>query len=109
MSRNLVVLVKGVAMDKEYIKQKLRTDYNSVCKALLILYQYQTADEQRTRGTHHQNQMGFNSSDAKALSKYAQWVQKGLELGFMELNDARRRLPKYAGQILQYYAARHGQ
>lgn len=100
------VMVKGVAMDKAYILKRLATDDIAVHKALVILYKRQTADEQQTRTTNHRNNRGFNSSDAPALTKYAKYLLSGpaATLGKDWLSDARMRLPKYAGQILEHYA-----
>jgi len=45
-----------------------------VIKALLAVYQRQTADEQETLETRHDNGVGFNGPDAHRMSRYAEEV-----------------------------------
>lgn len=94
---------------KETIRETIATDTRMVERSLLKLFARQTADEQQAKTTSHSNGMGFNGTDANILSSFAQWVMQGEKKGIPEgkrlsekqLVIARKKLPKYAGQLLE--------
>jgi hypothetical protein len=91
----------------------------AVERALLVLYSRQTADEQASDTTAHENGMGFSGSDAEFFSKLARQVmtstyEKGRRLSPKQLDAARgikdgaqkkRGITKYAGQLLSVVKA----
>lgn len=83
-------------------------------RSLIKLYQNQTTDEQLSLMTKHENGIGFNGTDAVILSSFAQWVEKGAaknipegkRLSHKQREIARKKLPKYAGQLLKAVEAK---
>jgi hypothetical protein len=68
-------------------------------RALVVLHDQQTRDEQETRTTETHNGVGFTGIDAEILSSFAEQVKRGRTLSPKQLAIAHRRLPKYAGQL----------
>lgn len=79
------------ALDKE----------GAVERALVVIWNRQTAGEQASRATQQQNGEGFTAADAHALSLRAERVARGLPLSPAELDDSRLRLKKYWAQLLE--------
>jgi hypothetical protein len=95
----------------EMVRERIATSPLSCEKAILALYAKQTADEQVTQTTNHNNNKGFTGADAFILSAFAQWIVKcnkpaGSKLSEKQLMIARKKLPKYAGQLLKIYKER---
>lgn len=90
-------------LDAETVNAKLTSDQLFLEKALVALYMKQTLDEQRNEATHHQNNVGFNSADARKCSYCAAWVKSGRHLSGRFLGDMKKRLPKYAKQVAYLY------
>lgn len=87
--------------DISTIKTKLATDQAWVEKAILKLFENQTEDEQRSEETKHKNGIGFSGCDGRIFSYYARYLSQGRHLSGKHLEKAFKRVPKYAGQILQ--------
>lgn len=85
----------------EQVKHKLGTDQKWVERAIIKLFERQTADEQRTDQTRVTNHRGFTHGDARRLSKAAKWIQSGRPLTGVHLNKAFKSVPKYARQVLE--------
>ena len=84
------------------IKGLLLTRTDAVCKALVRLVSFQTADERLVGQTVHHNGAGFNGYDAKLLTSFAEQVEKGRGLSEKQLTIARKRLVKYTRQLADY-------
>lgn len=84
----------------ETIKAKLASDVRWVERAIVVLHERQTADEQLSEATIEANGIGFNAFDARTLSYYATWIMGGRHLSGKHLDKAKKALPKYAKQIL---------
>lgn len=85
--------------NKWNIRAKLATDFKWCRRALIVLYQRQTADEQSATRTKHDNDRGFNQPDAPLGSRLA---RKAMTPQLFEPNEviaARKLLMKYAGQL----------
>ena len=67
---------------REQIDAKLRTSDEAVERAIIRLFEMQTADEQRTAQANHNNGIGFNKGDAPAGSAFARYL-----LGFNWRNE----------------------
>jgi hypothetical protein len=85
---------------KAEIQEKLKTDQRWLERAIVVLYEYQTSDEQKSEITKWMNGVGFNSPDSRRLSKYAEYINSGKRLSGWHLKKAFSIVPKYAGQIL---------
>lgn len=86
---------------KEQVKFNIATDVKWLEKAIVVIYTYQTMDEKHDGETKHNNGVGFNGCDSKALSYYARYINSGGHLTGKHLERARKLMPKYAGQILE--------
>jgi hypothetical protein len=87
------------------VKRNLSTNPAWVTRALIRLYECQTADEQTALVTNHKNGMGFNGTDANILSSFAMQVLKGRTLSVKQLAIAFKKLPKYAVQVIGFIPA----
>lgn len=86
----------------EYVKNKLATDPNWASRAILKLYECQTAAEQCIGNTTENNGIGFNGLDGVILSSFAQQLLKGRNLTAKQLAIAHKKLPKYGRQVMTF-------
>ena len=100
--KSLEVTVNGKIWDKESIKNLIFTNDKAVYRALLLLYSFQTNDEQYTGQTKAENGKGFNKLDAEKLSDFARQIKAGKHLTEKQMYVAKYKLVKYIGQILSY-------
>jgi len=96
----------------EDMLQALATNDKILCNSILALYACQEADEQDSQATRHRNGMGFNGTDAFILSSFARQIRESKEaekagtfkyqtwLSVKQLALARKKMPKYARQLL---------
>jgi hypothetical protein len=85
--------------NKWNIRAKLKTDFKWCRRALIVLYQRQTADEQSATRTKHDNDRGFNQPDARRGSELARKAMTPVLFEPWEVIEARKLLMKYAGQL----------
>lgn len=81
------------------IRALLAADPRAVERAILALYARQTADEQETEATRHDNGAGFNAADARRLSFIATRLQGGMHLRTDTCQRYLPRVAKYARQL----------
>ena len=93
---------------KEYIQEKLTTDTRWVERALVVLHDRQTAEEQENQATHNRNGRGFNGRDAGYLSYCAEWVKKGNHISGKHAENCGKSLKKYWRQILEEIEVKQG-
>ena len=84
----------------EYVKVQLSTNPAWAQRAIVKLWQRQTADEQSAQATGHDNGVGFNGTDAFILSSFAEQINKGRTLSPKQLAIAFKKLTKYSRQII---------
>jgi hypothetical protein len=84
-----------------FIKDKLKNDLSWIERALIVLWERQTEEEKQARFTSEPNGVGFNALDSEILSSFAEQLSKNPDyhLSERQFEVARKRLPKYAGQI----------
>ena len=83
-----------------FVKTKLATDPVWAVKALVRIYQEnQTADEQVSQTTTHDNGIGFSGWTAKSGTYFANWVRSGRSLSGKHLAKARKIALHHAGQL----------
>ena len=70
-----------------------------LAKAVVTLYQYQTADERIIHGTIYQNAVGFNAVDAEFGTSIAQQVLNGKRVTPKQGKILTRMLRKYKKQL----------
>ena len=90
-----------MSLTKESLTKLLASRDDAVQRAVVAIWKRQTAVEKQSRDTIQQNGVGFNASDARKLSGYAERINAGLTLNPSELAEARSRVMKYVGQLLE--------
>ena len=113
-SKEDILKASSLAKGREMIKANLAASDKWVCNAILAIYARQTADEQASESTDHHNGVGFSAADAEILSSFAKQIQRHRQgggrylapLSPRQLELGRRRIAKYAGQLLQAAHAR---
>ena len=101
-------------MKAEAIKARLATDDRWLFRAVVAIYEKQTADEQESEETRENNGIGFSGVDACILSSLAKQIldwQGGRStyrtpLSPRQIEIARKKMAKYAGQLSRIAAAR---
>lgn len=102
-----------IKQHKEAIQKALDTNDAAVVKALRLLFEKQTADEQASHETRWRNGCGFSGVDAEILTSFARQVERwdvtapsarrfAFPLSPKQLALARRKLRKYWRQLLPY-------
>jgi|SRR6478609_7057768 len=81
------------------IKHNLATNPKWTERAIIKLYEWQTADEQEADVTKYHNNVGFNGGDAPRLSYYAKYLLSGRHLTGHHLEKAQKMVKKYSSQI----------
>lgn len=89
-----------MSITRNEVTHLLLTNDRAVARALVVLYQRQTADEQSAASTRYSNGVGFNATDAKLGSDLAKRVIEGWRLTPGQMAAARRMLIKYGGQLV---------
>jgi hypothetical protein len=84
---------------REAIEALIRTNDRAVERAMVAIWERQTADEQSTDTTRHHNGIGFSGWTARSGSYYAKWVQGGRRLTGKHLDKARRIALHHAAQL----------
>lgn len=78
----------------------------ALTRGLLFLYDRQTADEQSSSSTSHNNGMGFSGIDAKFLSSVAQSAKRYGNITPNQSVHVAKKLAKYTGQLLELVNAK---
>ena len=84
---------------KEFIKNQLATNPAWAVKGLVKIYTLQTADEQASDRTSHDNGVGFNGLDANILSSFAKQVNAGRNLSQKQMTNDYKKMHRYWKQI----------
>ncbi len=105
------IVIKNVEWTEEKIKKLLLTNDAAVERALIRLFQKQTAYEQQAERTKMLNGVGFTGLDAKFYTSLTKRVINGYHLTPGQLKALRKpdrrgnaMICKYAGQILKIMA-----
>lgn len=100
---------KGKVMDKTsqaYIFELLLNNNRAVERAILAIYNRQTAEEQKDSDTKVHNGIGFSGADARLGSYYARWILSGRNLSGNHLEKARSMSLKYVRQLSEIAVAK---
>ena len=84
---------------EEQIVHLLNTNDRAVERAIVALYERQTADEKSVDNTRHDNKVGFRKNHASRLSKYARLIKRGCRLYPMQLSYVRPWMVMYRAQL----------
>ena len=101
-------------MDAAIIREKLEASDKWLFRAVVAIYERQTAEEQAAEETRENNGIGFSGCDAQILSSYATQIlawNRGestyrTPLSKLQTALARKKMKKYAGQLSRIAAAR---
>ena len=94
-------------MNKHYIAQLLQNNDKAIIRALIVLNERQTRDEQVAEDTRYNNGVGFTPADAKMGTSMAEfYARRGYltdkQLAYWKKPNRKGvwRICKYAGQLL---------
>jgi hypothetical protein len=101
---------------KAQIVELLRTNDKAVARALVVLCERQTADEQASEHTHHNNGRGFRpcharmgTSMAKFYSRNGYLTPKQIAYWRAPMKGGQSKIEIYAGQLLEVAEAKAAQ
>jgi hypothetical protein len=77
----------------------LNTNDRAVERAIVAIYERQTADEKQTEHTRHDNSVGFRQNHAKRMSYYARLIKSGRHLFPRQLELSRTWMKMYRRQL----------
>ena|SRR5579875_1441139 len=84
---------------EQQIVTLLDTNDRAVERAIVAIYERQTADEQATEHTRHDNSVGFRQNHAKRMSYYARLIKSGRHLYPRQLELSRTWMKMYRRQL----------
>jgi hypothetical protein len=88
-------------MTVDFIKDKILIDDRWLERGILAIGKYQTASEVARCDTHLYNKCGFNGSDGHFMISLFKILLKGYHLTEKQKFVARKKMIKYAGQLLR--------
>ena len=91
---------------KDSIRWNLVLEERWLKRGIVAIYRGQTSQEMGSRMSIHHNGVGFDTNDAKSLSGLAVRILNGVDIPPKELNLARVKMVKYAGQLLKIAKAK---
>jgi hypothetical protein len=94
------VMVVAKQWNEKEIGALLDRSDRAVERAILAIYNLQTADEKNWQGTAHLNGVGFNAYDAKFGSSLAEWLNAGRSFTRGQLKSAKKMAKKYRRQLV---------
>jgi len=94
---------------REFVTDKIMTDDRWLERGILAIWKYQTANEKRDEATELNNGVGFNGVDGKFLTSLGNWLNRpGTHLSEKQKFVARKKMKKYAGQLLRIIDNKQG-
>lgn len=90
-----------MTLTKEFIRNKLQNDDVWLLRGVCAINERQTFDERRDETTKYRNNWGFRPSDARFLGSIAHLVESKCKLTEKQLYSTRKKMDKYAGQLLK--------
>ncbi len=87
---------------RDEIETMVRNQDAAVERAMVAIWERQTADEQETQTTNHHNGIGFSGWTARSGTYYAEWIMSGRHLTGKHLDKARRIALHHAGQLTDF-------
>ncbi len=82
-----------------FIREMVGNDARWAVRALLRIYEDQTAEEQAVGHTRVHNGVGFSGVDGEILSSFAEQVQRGRTLSAKQMAIVFKKMPRYARQL----------
>lgn len=85
---------------RDFLKNKLSTNELWAKRALIKIFEKQTADEQEAEYTKHANSVGFSGVDGEFFTSLAKQLIRKNYLTTKQMAYVFKRIPKYWKQIL---------
>lgn len=90
-----------IAQVKGWIQNLLDSNDLAVCRALIVIFERQTTDEQAYDYTRDANSVGFSGVDAEICSSFAKQYQSRGFLSPKQMVVARKKMKKYWKQLAE--------
>jgi len=85
---------------KNFVRQKLQNDSRWALRALVVVFENQTVDEQNQEHTSHDNGVGFTGTDGNFFTSLAkQYLRRG-SLTERQMVYVKKSMRKYWKQII---------
>jgi len=84
------------------IEALINSNDRAVERAMVAIWERQTADEQETQDTRHHNGRGFAAWSARSGTYFSEWVRSGRRLTGKHLAKARKIALHHAGQLTDF-------
>lgn len=81
------------------IRERITTNPKYAVKAMLRIYEYQTADEQADGSVTDYNGVGFAGTDSQILTSFCKQWMKYHRLSEKQMEIVFKKIGKYAGQL----------
>ena len=81
------------------IRNSITTNPKQAIKAMLRIYEYQTADEQNNGTVTADNGVGFAGTDSQILTSFCKQYEKYGRLSEKQMAIVFKKISKYAGQL----------
>lgn len=86
---------------KQYLQDLVRTNDKALLRAIWVIYQRQTGEEQKTGVTTEENGMGFSKIDAEFFTQIMVQLKHGQKISNRQMAIARNKMPKYWRQLME--------
>lgn len=105
-----------LANARKMVSDNLRESDKWLVRAIICIFEHQTADEQTSEQTKYDNGVGFSGVDSQILSSFAKRIIEHGQARFpryqsplsvRQLEIARRLMPKYSLQLVRIAKANH--
>lgn len=81
------------------IRERITTNPKAAVKAMMRIFEYQTADEQADGSVTDYNGVGFAGTDSQILTSFCKQWMKYKRLSEKQMGIVFRKIGKYAGQL----------
>lgn len=85
---------------KDYLQRLVRTNDKALMRAVVVIHDSQTEEEQRLGTSIERNGVGFTRWDVEEMSDIAVKIKRGSKLSDNEIVRARIVMPKYWRQLM---------
>lgn len=85
---------------ESYLKNLVKTNDRALIKAIILIYDLQTAEEKNTGKSIEDNKIGFSKIDAYELGNIAKKIKRGQSLTEDEVAKSRNKMQKYWKQLM---------
>lgn len=102
------VTFNGEIWTLDKVREVISTQDKAALHALMLIYSYQTPDEQTVGFTTDDNGMGFNAFDSDILTSFADSYKKYGSLTPKQMECLKKKIKKYGRQVFDSMVKKHG-